>query len=99
MSPDNLPHRLQASAERFVTIRRDIHAHPELGQATLDTSALVIRLLEEWGYQVHTGVGGHGVVGVLRRGQGGKTLGLRADMDALPIEEKTACPGPADTPG
>nr|BFD41367.1 M20 aminoacylase family protein [Pseudomonas sp. FFPRI_1] len=92
MSPDNLPHRLQASAERFVTIRRDIHAHPELGQATLDTSALVIRLLEEWGYQVHTGVGGHGVVGVLRRGQGGKTLGLRADMDALPIEEKNGLP-------
>lgn len=92
MSQNNLQYRLQTSCERFVKIRRDIHAHPELGQATLDTAALVSRLLEDWGYAVHTGIGGNGVVGVLRRGQGDKTLGLRADMDALPIEEKNGLP-------
>ena len=84
--------RLQDSTERFVTIRRNIHAEPELGQNTRETSALVIGLLEGWGYEVHTGVGGCGVVGVLRRGSGSKTLGLRADMDALPIVEKNGLP-------
>ncbi|MEN5093412.1 M20 aminoacylase family protein [Pseudomonas protegens] len=70
-------------------IRQDIHAHPELGFEEQRTSALVARCLEEWGYEVHTGVGRTGVVGVLRNGTGTRTLGLRADMDALPIIENT----------
>jgi amidohydrolase len=84
--------RLQDSTERFVTIRRDIHAQPELGQNTQDTAALVIGLLESWGYAVHSGIGGCGVVGVLRRGNSSKSLGLRADMDALPIVERNGLP-------
>jgi len=92
VSQINLQSRLQASNERFVTIRRDIHAQPELGLDTRDTAALVTHLLEGWGYEVHTGIGGNGVVGVLRRGRGAKTLGLRADMDALPILEKNGLP-------
>nr|WP_233100765.1 amidohydrolase [Pseudomonas sp. MF6768] len=83
---------MQDSTERFVTIRRDIHAQPELGQNTQDTAALVIGLLESWGYAVHSGIGGCGVVGVLRRGNSSKSLGLRADMDALPIVERNGLP-------
>ncbi|MFJ7143179.1 MAG: M20 aminoacylase family protein [Pseudomonas protegens] len=73
-------------------IRQDIHAHPELGFEEHRTSALVARCLEEWGYEVHTGIGRTGVVGVLRNGTGTRTLGLRADMDALPIIENTGAP-------
>jgi amidohydrolase len=68
-------------------IRRDIHANPELGLEEHRTADLVARKLEEWGIEVHRGVGGTGVVGVLRSGNGEATIGLRADMDALPIEE------------
>ncbi|MGE8058512.1 M20 aminoacylase family protein [Pseudomonas sp. NPDC089547] len=70
-------------------ISHDIHAHPELGFEESRTSALVARLLEEWGYEVHTGIGKTGVVGVLRNGSSSRRLGLRADMDALPIHEAT----------
>lgn len=70
-------------------IRHDIHAHPELGFEESRTSALVARLLEEWGYEVHAGIGKTGVVGVLRNGSSPRRLGLRADMDALPIHEAT----------
>ena len=73
-------------------IRQDIHAHPELGFEEHRTAALVARCLEEWGYEVHTCVGRTGVVGVLRNGSGSRTLGLRADMDALPIIENTGMP-------
>ena len=92
MTQTHLQTRLHASTERFVSIRRDIHAQPELGQNTRDTAALVAGLLESWGYEVHTHIGGSGVVGVLRRGSGSKTLGLRADMDALPILERNGLP-------
>jgi amidohydrolase len=68
-------------------IRRDIHANPELGLEEHRTAELVAQKLQEWGIEVHRGVGGTGVVGVLRSGNGQATLGLRADMDALPIEE------------
>ncbi|MEB2515421.1 M20 aminoacylase family protein [Pseudomonas sp. YuFO20] len=69
--------------------RQDIHAHPELGFEENRTSALVARSLSEWGYEVHTGIGKTGVVGVLRNGNSPRKLGLRADMDALPIIENT----------
>ncbi|MDH4584703.1 amidohydrolase [Pseudomonas sp. BN415] len=70
-------------------LRQDIHAHPELGFEEQRTAALVARLLTEWGYEVHSGIGRTGVVGVLRNGASNRTLGLRADMDALPIVENT----------
>ncbi|GAB6407417.1 M20 aminoacylase family protein [Pseudomonas sp. MHK4] len=69
--------------------RQDIHAHPELGFEENRTSALVAKSLAEWGYEVHTGIGKTGVVGVLRNGNSPRKLGLRADMDALPIIENT----------
>ncbi|MGY2341580.1 M20 aminoacylase family protein [Pseudomonas sp. SDO5532_S415] len=69
--------------------RQDIHAHPELGFEENRTSALVAQSLKEWGYEVHTGIGKTGVVGVLRNGSSPRKLGIRADMDALPIIENT----------
>jgi hippurate hydrolase len=68
-------------------IRRDIHANPELGLEEHRTADLVAHKLEEWGIEVHRSVGTTGVVGVLRSGNGEGTIGLRADMDALPIVE------------
>jgi metal-dependent amidase/aminoacylase/carboxypeptidase family protein len=67
--------------------RRDIHAHPELGFEEERTSGLVAAKLESFGIDVHRGVGRTGVVGVLKSGSSKKSVGLRADMDALPIQE------------
>ncbi len=76
----------------FIQLRRDIHQHPELAFQEHRTSDLVAQSLSDWGYQVTRGLGGTGVVGQLRKGQGSKKLGLRADMDALPIHEQTGLP-------
>ena len=76
----------------FVQLRRDIHQHPELAFEEHRTSDLVAQRLSAWGYQVTRGLGGTGVVAQLRRGTGSKRLGLRADMDALPIDEQTGLP-------
>ena len=77
---------------QFVALRRDIHAHPELGFDEHRTSALVAERLREWGIEVHTGIAGTGVVGVLRCGTGARTIGLRADLDALPLQEENHFP-------
>ncbi len=73
--------------DELTAIRRDIHAHPELGLEEERTSALVADKLKEWGLEVHRGVGKTGVVGTLRVGNNPRSVGLRADMDALPIVE------------
>ncbi len=80
-------------------IRRDIHAHPELGLEEVRTADIVARKLEEWGIEVHRGVGVTGVVGVLRNGNGQDAIGLRADMDALPVLEITDVPYASQNPG
>ena len=67
--------------------RRDIHKHPELGFEEIRTAGLVANLLEKFGQEVHRSIGNTGIVRVLRRGRGGRKIGLRAEMDALPIEE------------
>jgi hippurate hydrolase len=74
--------------QSFIALRRQIHAAPELGGDTPNTAELVAAKLTQWGYQVHRGIGGHGLVGVLKRGEGPRRIGLRADMDALPMQEK-----------
>src|SRR5687767_3751592 len=82
--------RINGYADELTTIRRDIHAHPEIGFQETRTSALVAQKLESWGIEVYRGIGKTGVVGILKgRGEGGRRVGLRADMDALPMEEKT----------
>lgn len=70
-------------------LRHHIHQHPELAFDEHDTAALVAQKLAEWGYEVTTGVGQTGVVGTLRAGDGTRRIGIRADMDALPIQEET----------
>jgi amidohydrolase len=78
---------LQASMQAW---RHDIHRHPELAFEEQRTAARVAELLEQFGLEVHTGVGNTGVVGVLRKGSGKPMLGLRADMDALKIQEQNS---------
>src|ERR1700709_1240234 len=85
--------------DELTAIRRDIHAHPELGLEEFRTAELVARKLQEWGIEVHRGVGQTGVVGVLRNGNGQASIGLRADMDALPIQEATGLPYASQNPG
>ena len=86
-------------ADDLTAIRRDLHAHPELGLEEVRTAGIVAEKLKSWGIEVHTGVGRTGVVGVLRRGTGGPAIGLRADMDALPMEEETNLPYRSTNPG
>ncbi len=85
--------------DALAAIRHDLHAHPELGMEEHRTAELVARKLEEWGIEVHRGVGGTGVVGVLRAGSGNRAVGLRADMDALPMQEATDLPFRSTAPG
>ncbi|HEX4365824.1 MAG TPA: M20 aminoacylase family protein [Rhodopila sp.] len=85
--------------DELAAIRHDIHAHPELGLQEHRTSDLVARKLEEWGIEIHRGVGQTGVVGVLRNGNGEASVGLRADMDALPIQEATDLSYASQNPG
>src|SRR3569623_64423 len=88
-----------ATLDEFVALRRSLHAAPELGYEETGTSALVARLLTGWGYEVATGLGGTGVVATLRHGAGERRIGLRADMDALPIAEATGLPYASANPG
>ncbi|NOK59331.1 MAG: amidohydrolase [Chloroflexi bacterium AL-W] len=86
--------------EKLVTIRRDLHAHPELGFQEIRTARVVAEELSTLGYEVVTGVGKTGVVGLLNGGQpGDQTVLLRFDMDALPIEEANDVPYRSQTPG
>ena len=92
--------RIKDFQNDLVAIRRDIHAHPEIGFEETRTSAIVADLLETWGITVHRGVGGTGVVGELRGNHNSnKRIGLRADMDALPILETTGLPYASTVPG
>jgi hippurate hydrolase len=74
----------------LAAIRRDIHAHPETAFAELRTAEVIARHLERSGIEVHRGMAKTGVIGVLRAGSGRRAVGLRADMDALPIQERNS---------
>lgn len=76
----------------FVALRHDLHTHPELGFEEKRTSDIVAGKLQSWGYTIERGFAGTGLVATLRNGSGRKTIGLRAEMDALPILEKTGLP-------
>lgn len=77
---------------KVVSWRRDIHEHPELSGQETRTAALVAAHLKQLGLEVQTGVGGTGVVGLLRGGRPGPVVALRADMDALPVTELVDLP-------
>ena len=85
--PTTLLEPIVAQAEAFTAVRRDLHAHPELCYEEQRTSDLVARMLTEWGIPIHRGLGKTGVVGIIRSGQSNRAVGLRADMDGLPITE------------
>ena len=74
-------------ASDMAALRRDIHAHPELCFKEVRTADVVAQKLTEWGIPIHRGLGTTGVVGILKNGTSGRALGLRADMDALPMQE------------
>ncbi len=88
-----------SSVDEFIRLRREIHSEPELAFDEHRTAALVAANLERWGYAVERGVGGTGVVGQLVRGRGSRRIGLRADMDALPIVEATGAAWASHRPG
>ena len=97
----NAPHKFDTPVEHIrpfhaelTAIRRDIHAHPELGFRESRTSELVAKTLESWGIEVHRGIATTGVVGVIpgRSNASGRGVGLRADMDCLPMHESSNLP-------
>ena len=83
---------IRALDAEMVDIRHQIHQNPELGFEEVATSDLVAERLVRWGYEVHRGLGKTGVVGTLKVGNGTKRLGIRADMDALPVQETNGRP-------
>ena len=83
----------------LIEIRRDIHAHPELGFEEVRTAGVVARELSRLGIAHQTGIGKTGVVGLIEGGRPGPVLAIRADMDALPIEERTGLPFASTKPG
>ena len=90
---------VRAYHDELTTLRRDFHAHPELGLEEFRTAEIVAKKLESWGIEVHRGIGRTGVVGVLRKGTGTATVGLRADMDCLAMDEQTNLPHRSQIPG
>lgn len=94
-----VPEEIRAFHDQLTAWRRDFHAHPEIGFEEKRTSALVADRLASFGCEVHRQIGGTGVVGVLRNGDGGDSVGLRADMDALPIAEENTFDHRSANPG
>lgn len=91
--------QLGALAPEMCAIRQDLHAHPETAFEEIRTSALIAQKLRELGLSVATGVGKTGVIGTLKGGAANRSIGLRADMDALNIEEATGLPYRSKRPG
>lgn len=87
ITPMQIIPEIAARRAALTAIRHDIHAHPELGFEEVRTAGVVAAALEGFGIEVHRGIGRTGVVGVIRRGSSDRCIGLRADMDALPINE------------
>lgn len=87
-SAGKLIESIAADRAALTTIRRDLHAHPELAFREQRTADAIARLLSSWGIPVHRGLGGTGVVGIVRSGGSSNAIGLRADMDALPVREQ-----------
>ena len=90
--PSPLLARMRELAPEMRAIRQDIHRHPELAYQEKRTAAIVAERLRAWGIEAHEAIGGTGVVGVLEAGKSSRRIGLRADMDALPIQEASGLP-------
>ncbi len=94
-----IEHYIREFEEELREIRHQIHENPELGLQEFKTSALVAEKLRQWGYEVEQGLATTGVVATLKVGDGEKSIGLRADMDALPIYENSGKPWASKHPG
>jgi amidohydrolase len=97
-----MPHvspEVEKLASNLIELRRDFHRHPELGFQEDRTARIVADRLKHLGYTVRTGVGKTGVTGFLKGGKAGKTVLLRAEIDALPIQEEAEVPWKSDSPG
>ena len=90
---------IATEAASIVALRRDIHAHPELCYEENRTSDLVAAQLSSWGIEVHRGMGTTGVVGIIKNGNSQRSIGLRADMDALPVHEANTFAHASQHPG
>ena len=92
---------IDESTDELTAIFKDLHAHPEVGFTEIRTAAIVADKLREYGVdEVHTGIGETGVVGLIKGNrEGQRRIGLRADIDALPIHEETNLPYSSTNPG
>ena len=88
----NISKQVDALLSRAIELRRDLHAHPEIGFQEVRTSGLIAARLRKLGYAVRTGLGKTGVTGFLRGARPGKTLLIRTEIDALPIREAVDVP-------
>jgi metal-dependent amidase/aminoacylase/carboxypeptidase family protein len=95
----NISPEVTALSAPMTELRRDFHRHPELGFQEVRTAGIVAERLQALGYTVRTGLGTTGVIGHLRGARPGKTVLLRADIDALPISEETDVPWKSETAG
>ena len=96
---DPVERGIAAYLDEIIELRHDLHQYPELAFQEHRTAKKVAALLGDWGYEVTTGIAGTGVVATLRRGDGNRSIGIRADMDALPIEEATGLDYASSNPG
>lgn len=92
LKTDSVLPGIRSIEKDMVALRHHLHAYPELAYEEFATSDLVAQRLQALGYSVHRGLGGTGVVGSLRAGKSPRAIGIRADMDALPIKEETGLP-------
>ena len=99
MTTTPIDQAVERISRQLIDDRRYFHQHPELGMEEINTSRIVAERLRELGIEVRTGIAGTGVLGTLRGGKPGKTVLLRADMDALPIEEENDVPYRSQHPG
>lgn len=98
-SYDPIETGIAAYLDEFIALRHDLHQYPELAFQERRTSKLVASHLSSWGYEVATGIAGTGIVATLARGNGKRSIAIRADMDALPIEEATSLSYASSNPG
>ncbi|MGO4567520.1 M20 aminoacylase family protein [Rhizobium sp. 2YAF20] len=98
-SNDPVESGIAAYLDEIIALRRDLHQYPELAFQERRTSKIIASKLSSWGYEVATGIAGTGIVATLKRGSGEKRIGIRADMDALPIEEATGLDYASNNPG
>ena len=98
-SHDPIEAGIAAHLDAFIALRHDLHQYPELAFQERRTSKLVASHLSSWGFEVATGIAGTGIVATLPRGNGNRVIAIRADMDALPIEEATGLSYASSNPG